>query len=298
MGEIRINKLSTRQFLILLAVIVLIGAAAIFSLTSGKSKTLATVDGKKITEADLYEVLEERFGKIELGVLIEEKVIDLELKKANKEISKAEIDEEVKRYREAFGGEEQLKTTIAMQGMTLSDFEKNVKRSLALDALFGEDVEVTDEEMEAYYEENKAAFFDEAEAETHVILVEDKPQAEEIIANLKDGGDFAALAKEHSKHASAEAGGAVGFVAADVLPEALAKVTFALKEDEISDPVQTEAGYHVIKVTDKKDAKQGTLEESTKTIENTLANEKIQEAFRPWYNEKIKEYKVKNNLDK
>lgn len=242
--------------------------------------------------------MENKFGKIELNTLIEERIIDLELKKAKQEIKQEDIDKETARYIDAFGGEEEFKTAIASQGMTQSDFEKGLKRTRAIALLLGDDVKVTEEEIEKVYSENLEQFYKKATAETHVILVEEESTAKDIISQLADGGDFAELAKLHSSHASAEEGGFVGDITEDVLSDELAKATFSLAIDEISEPVKTEAGYHVIKVTNKVEAAQGTLEESKAEIETALISEKTQAKFGPWYSEKIKEYKVKNNLIK
>lgn len=114
------------------------------------------------------------------------------------------------------------------------------------------DTEVTDEKVKAYYEAHKDAF---RQVRASHILVETEEQATAVKARVAEGGDFSALAKELSTDPSAkENGGDLGFFQKDQMVKPFAERAFAMKVDEISDPVKTEFGYHVIKVMEIKDA--------------------------------------------
>lgn len=295
--EIKINKLSSRQFVILLAVVVLIGAGIIFSLTWSKEKVVATVDGKSITKDELYDELVKAGGKTALNLLIENEVIDLELKKRNITITDDEVDLAVENTAYLYGGEEGLKASMLQSGLTEEMFRNNTKKLLSLKKIMSKEIEVTEEEIEQYFDENKERFFDMDErVEVHVILVDEEAEAESIIEELEADADFAELAEQYSEHNSAEAGGNVGFVTKDILPDALASATFALEIDEISEPIYTEAGYHIVKVTDKKEAKEATLDEARDIIKELILTEKTQKRYDSWFDEKLKEYNVKNKL--
>jgi peptidyl-prolyl cis-trans isomerase C len=114
------------------------------------------------------------------------------------------------------------------------------------------DTEVTDEKVKAYYDAHKNEF---RQVRASHILVETEEQAKDAKKRLAEGGDFAALAKELSTDPSAkENGGDLGFFQKDQMVKPFAERAFAMKVDEVSDPVKTEFGYHIIKVAEIKDA--------------------------------------------
>jgi peptidyl-prolyl cis-trans isomerase C len=114
------------------------------------------------------------------------------------------------------------------------------------------DTEVTDEKVKVYYEAHKDEF---RQVRASHILVETEEQAKNAKQRVTDGGDFAALAKELSTDPSAkETGGDLGFFQKDQMVKPFAERAFAMKTDEVSDPVKTEFGYHIIKVMEIKDA--------------------------------------------
>lgn len=294
-GEIEINKLSTRQFLILLAVIIIGVAGIIWAVTANNTKsdaTVAIVGGEKITKDDLYDVMVERVGEQALDILINEKVLELELEKIGDEVKEEDIEKEMAVHIENFGGEEELEASLEASGMTLEDLRTNIKLSFKYE--FATDV--TDEEAEEFFNENKTLFDQSKQVATQVILVEDEKTGEDVLSELSKGADFSDLAREHSIHSSAEHGGNTGYVTQVELPEELGNPVFSLKKDEISDLIKTEAGYHIIKVTDIKEETNADFAEMKDQFVEYLRAQKMQLAYQSWMEEKIKEYKVENKL--
>ena len=112
---------------------------------------------------------------------------------------------------------------------------------------------LTDAEMKKYYTKNKADF---REVHASHILVKEEAEANELKKKLDKGGDFAALAKEKSQDpGSAQKGGDLGFFTKDRMVKAFADAAFSLKVNEISKPVHSPFGYHIIKVIETRDAK-------------------------------------------
>lgn len=112
---------------------------------------------------------------------------------------------------------------------------------------------LTDAEIKKYYDKNKADF---REVHASHILVKEEAEANEIKKKLDKGADFAALAKEKSiDPGSAQRGGDLGFFTKDRMVKQFADAAFSLKVNEISKPVHTPFGYHIIKVVEVKDAK-------------------------------------------
>ncbi len=116
--------------------------------------------------------------------------------------------------------------------------------------------QVTDEAVKARYDQEYAGKPGEEEVHARHILVGDEATAKKIIAELKKGGDFAALSKQYSKDPSAaKQGGDLGFFKkTDMVPE-FADAAFALKDKEITpEPVKTQFGYHVIQTLEHRTA--------------------------------------------
>jgi peptidyl-prolyl cis-trans isomerase C len=112
---------------------------------------------------------------------------------------------------------------------------------------------VTDAEMKKYYEKNRGDF---KEVRASHILVKTEEEAKEVKKKVDEGGDFAALAKEKSMDpGSARQGGDLGFFTKDRMVKPFADAAFTMKINEISKPVKSAFGYHVIKVVETKEPK-------------------------------------------
>ncbi|NRK74193.1 foldase, partial [Salmonella enterica subsp. enterica serovar Typhi] len=159
-------------------------------------------------------------------------------------------------------------------------------------------IEITDDEIKTYFEDNKESLDTPEQVEASHILVEDEETAKEVKKKLDEGGDFAELAKEYSTDTQTkESGGELGYFSSGQMVEEFDKAAFAMDVDEISDPVKTDYGYHIIKVTGKQEAKEATLEESKDQIKETLLDQKVQEQASTWLSEATAKYKIENKLE-
>lgn len=158
-------------------------------------------------------------------------------------------------------------------------------------------ISVTEDEIKTYFEENKDSFDQKEQVKASHILVEDEATAKKVKEELDNGKDFAELAKEYSIDTSnAAAGGDMGYFVKGEMAEEFEKAAFSLKPNTISNPVKTEFGYHIIKVTDKKAAKAAVFEDHKAEINDILFDEKIQEEYPYWLEEKKSDYKIKSYL--
>jgi peptidyl-prolyl cis-trans isomerase C len=140
-------------------------------------------------------------------------------------------------------------------------------------------VDVTDEEIKAYYENNKAGFTSPEVIRVSQILVEDKARADEIIAELKNGGSFEGLAKARSLDPTAENGGDIGyFTMGQLLPE-FENACVGLSVGGVAGPIRTKLGYHVIKLTDRKKTVIRPLDEVKDSISEMLRAQERREKF-------------------
>ncbi|MDY3118014.1 MAG: peptidylprolyl isomerase [Peptoniphilus sp.] len=155
-----------------------------------------------------------------------------------------------------------------------------------------EGVEVTEDEMKEFYEENKAFFKKPESVHAAHILVDDEKKAKDLSKQIKEGADFEALAKEHSSCPSNERGGDLGtFGRGQMVPEFDEKV-FAMEDGEISDPVKTQFGYHVIKRIAGQPEEEKSFDEVRGEIQMELTRQKQQRLYLDKVGELEKKYKV------
>lgn len=156
-------------------------------------------------------------------------------------------------------------------------------------------VNVTDAEVEEYYNANKARFIGEESVNASHILVESESQALEILGKIKSGGiSFEEAAAQHSTCPSKANGGNLGdFGRGQMVPE-FDSAVFAMEVGEITDtPVQTQFGYHLIKLNAKNPAKEIPLAEIAGDIKEALLSEKRRTA----YEKKINQLKILYPVD-
>jgi peptidyl-prolyl cis-trans isomerase C len=171
-------------------------------------------------------------------------------------------------------------------------------------------INISDDEIETYYKENKDRFTDPESVKARHILVkvsegadekswtEAKSKAENIKKELESGKDFAELAKKYSDDpGSKNKGGDLGFFPKGRMVPEFESVAFSLKPNELSDPVKTNFGYHIIQMQEKKAASTKTLSEAQSEIRQTLQEEK-QRLLQDALIEKLKsKYPVQVNKD-
>jgi len=276
-----------------------LAATAIFILAAfNGDETVAKVGDKEITKEALYEKLVATSGAATLDAMISNEVVSQEAEKAKVEVTQEEIDVEMAVYEEQYGGAEALEQALASSGMSIADLEEEMKNYLKVEKIIGPDIEITDEQISTYFEENKETFEQASKVEANHILVETQEEADKVKSELDDGGDFAELAAEYSIDTSnAENGGALGeFGAGEMTPE-FEEAAFSLKVDEISQPVETDYGFHIIQVTGKTEATEANLENSKEQIKETLFDEALNTKYAEWLAEKTESYNIVNELE-
>ena len=192
-------------------------------------------------------------------------------------VTDEEIDAQIADLKAGFPTEDDFNTALSDANLTLEQLEQQLRDQLAtqrlMEALVG-DEPVTDEEIAEYYEENKATYEEQAATRASHILFEpaDKDTAEQVLAEVNGGGDFAELAKEYSKDpGSAAQGGDLGW--SDPSRPFVTEFQEALDSldvGEISDLVETDYGWHIIKVEEKRDQRTKPLDEVSDQIEQQI----------------------------
>jgi peptidyl-prolyl cis-trans isomerase C len=177
-------------------------------------------------------------------------------------------------------------------GLSMAEFNNQLKMALGIEQLIGAEFiksgqSVSEEEAKKFYDDNIASFTRHEQVKASHILIgtngEDeaaktaaKAKAEDLLVQVKGGADFAELAKAHSTCPSKERGGDLGFFGKGQMVPEFSQAAFALKPDEFSDVVETKFGYHIIKVTDRKEAGVSSFEEEKSNIVKNLEARKKQ----------------------
>ena len=211
----------------------LVGLAACSN--SGDEAVVETKVGN-VTKEEFYDAMKDVAGSQVLQNLVYEKVLSDKYKTTDEE-----LDKELESFKEQTG--DQYNLYVAQYGD-----EDALKEALKLNLLqkkaLTEDIEVTDEEVQTYYDTL-------GKVEARHILVKDEATANEVKKKLDEGADFAELAKEYSTdEGSAANGGDLGFFGKGEMVPEFEKAAFSMKKGEISAPVKSEFGYHIIEVTD------------------------------------------------
>lgn len=287
---------ASKKTLAILAVLI-VAAIAVFIFLSTRSDVVAKVGSESLTKDDLYTFFVEQNGEAALDTLITKNLINQEVEKEKITVSSKEIDAELQELIDSYGGEETFEQQLTSSGLTQDDIKEDIEVNLKIEKLLEPQIEITEEEMQTYFDENKDSFAQTKQVKASHILVEDEETAKEVKEKLDNGEDFAELAKEYSTDtASAESGGDLGFFGEGSMVAEFEEAAFSMKVDEISDPVKSDYGYHIIKVTDTQEAAEANFEKSKEEIKGILLDEKMTNEYPTWLEEKQKEYDVKNYL--
>ncbi len=171
----------------------------------------------------------------------------------------------------------------------IREFEKMSLVSLILKKEVEDKAKVSDAEIKEFFEQNKDKFTIGTKIRASHILVGTEKEANDILKRLNKGESFAKLAKAFSKDkGSAQKGGDLGYFGRGKMVPEFERAALALKPGEVSKPVKTRFGYHIIKVTGIKKGKLASFEQSKEAIRRQLVTQKRKALFNS-YVEKLKE---------
>ena len=196
-----------------------------------------------------------------------------------------------------FGSEKKFQEALKQQGYTVRALESDVRGQLLSEKLVGQltkDVTVADTAAQKYYNENKAQYVTPESREVRHILVKTKAEAEDLRAQLVNGADFATLAKKFSEDPGSKAAGGKFTVAKGQTVPPFEKASFSLKTNELSQPVKTQFGFHLVQpIGDVKEAGTTPYQTVREQIKSQLSDEKRNEVVTDWSEDVAKKYEGK-----
>jgi parvulin-like peptidyl-prolyl isomerase len=274
------------------------------------SDVAATVNGEMIPMATVESYVASQFEGSELGrpapeeyeeaahlqrqilsQLIEDEIKAQAATALGVTVSQQRIDDEWDVLAEQFGGDESLRDEIDRRGLTVDEVRRQLAsfiREQLLGEYFMEQVDLDPEAIQRAYQERRDSEFRVA-VSAH-ILVETEQEAEEILAELEDGADFAELAAERSiDEGSAVRGGELGEARRGQFVEPFDSAVWEAEEGEIVGPVETQFGYHVIEVREFRETPLVDVEDR---LREELAGRDARNAFDAWLAEAFADAEV------
>jgi len=264
-------------------------------------EVIARVNGAELKKADLERVYEavvaqsrmEGDGKSDaeiidfaLGELIDAEVLKQETARKNIVPAPEEVDKELEAIKSQFPDAEAFEKTIAEKGVTIEKIRENIVMQLAMRDMLAQEVEkdvsISRSEIEKFYNDNPTYFKTEEAIKASHILVkveegadektveEARKKIEAILKEVKDGGDFAEIAKKSSEGPTGPSGGDLGYFGSGQMVKPFEDAALALNVGEVSGVVKTRFGFHVIKLTDKKEGGITPFSEVSESIEAYL----------------------------
>jgi parvulin-like peptidyl-prolyl isomerase len=298
------------------ALVVVLLAAACGGGEDVPEDSIAVVQGQKVTRAE-YDAMWERaratykaqdrevpktgtaeWTTLKLDIvqyLVQRAQFEEKAKELGIEVTDEEVDAELTKFKkEVFdGSDEKFQAELKKQNVTLEQVKRDIRAKLVQDEIYAKvtgDVKVTDKEVRDYYDKNKSQYGNPVSRTVRHILVEKKARADELYAQLKAGASFAALAKKNSKDpGSAAQGGKLTVSKGQTVPE-FDKLAFTMKNNELSEPVKTQYGWHIIlAVSDIKPATVTPFEKVKEQIRQQLLEAKKGETMTKWVEDAKKE---------
>ncbi|MGI6037167.1 MAG: peptidylprolyl isomerase [Limnochordia bacterium] len=217
--------------------------------------------------------------------LINEVLLLQEAKRQKISVSRKEVNARLDEIKASFPSEEIFREQLQLSNLTENTFRSLLEDSLKVEKVLAnlrQEVTITEEEIERAYEEvNAAHILIKPDGEGEEALEAARSQGEEILAQLAAGADFAELARNYSQdEGTREAGGELGFFSRGQMVAPFEEAAFALEVGEVSELVESQYGYHIIKVLDRKTADDEEYAEVRDSLGERLRNQKVDQATR------------------
>ncbi len=242
---------------------------------------------------DIPAGLAKRYRESILKQLIDKELLRQKIKGADVKVGDDALAKELEDYKKMFRTEENFQRYLKSSSITLEQIQANISHNLAVQQLLEKqgDLAVTDAEVTEYYEKNQSRYeIKEQIRASHILFkvskkddkgadAAAKKKADSVFKDAsKKGADFAALAKKHSEGPTASRGGDLSYFNRGRMVPEFEKVAFTMKVGDVSKPTKTQFGWHVIKVTDRKEGRKRPFAEVKESISKLLRNKKSRKA--------------------
>jgi foldase protein PrsA len=231
--------------------------------------------------------------------LVQESELEQKATEMGVAVTAKDVNDQIAQIKQQYfsGDDKKYRAQLKAQGLTEAQLKQDLRAQILAQKLYDKvtaDVKVTDAAVKSYYQQNKSQYTTQESRDVRHILVASKKQAESLEAQLKKGADFGALAKKYSKDTgSAKQGGKLTISKGQTVPN-FEKTAFALKTNQISPPVHTTYGWHIIQALGPiKPATVTPLKSVSASIRSNLLSTKKQTVMQKWVDQLKQAYSSK-----
>ncbi len=228
--------------------------------------------------------------------LVQQAEVEEQAEQLGVDVSDKDVDKEIARYKKQFygGSDERYEKAVKQQGLTDEQARDAIRQQLVSKRVFDKvtgNLKVTDADINAYYASHKSQYVQPESRDVRHILVQKKSLADSLYAQLKGGANFAKLAKRYSKDpGSAANGGKLTVSKGQTVPQ-FDKTAFSLKKGQLSAPVKTQYGYHIIQaLSGIKAATTTPLSKVRASIKQQLEQQRKNDKITKWLEDTKKDY--------
>jgi foldase protein PrsA len=242
------------------------------------SQAAARVNGETVYKDELFDAMYAQGGPEALEQLITRKLIDQEASREGITVSEEDLDAEIASIvDENFQGvEEDFLAILDYYEISLESFREDARLNLLVRQIAMTEIDTSEEETRRFFNEHSYLFEQPEEVEARHILVETLTEAEEIVSQLRSGGDFSILAAENSLDLSnKDDAGYLGSFSRGTMVQEFEEAAFSLEVGEISDPVSTSFGFHIIEVLDRTDEEEVRFEDVSEEVLDMMIEDMI-----------------------
>jgi peptidyl-prolyl cis-trans isomerase C len=261
----------------------------------------------------LPKALMERAKDQVVNQMISEELLYQESVKQKIKLEDGFVDKQLKSLKERFGDDKKFRKTLERMQLTEGQLKEQMTHQALIREFINKEVvskiELSKEDAKKYYLANKAKFYQPERVRAQHILIkvetgadeqkkaEARKKLEAVKKRVLAGEDFGKLAKEVSEGPSNVREGDLGYFTRDAMVKPFADAAFKLAPNEVSDIVETQFGYHLIKVLDHQAGKEPSFEEVEPRVMAILRNEKIQQKMEPYLLKLRQKAKIKTYLN-